>query len=818
MVARMHHEGRGDASDRQLRRARGCRVTTAPRIALPGGPAPGAPGIAPTWCSSDKEMVGCSLGMSRIWFTIGGGIVNEVYYPRVDIPQIRDLGFLVADGRGFWVEVKRLWQHTVELLAPGVPAVRVVHRHERFELTLRVVPCVERDALLIDVVLTGDESLRPYALLAPHLGGSGMSNHAEVGQYASRRLLWARQGPFALALAATASEQRDAWGRASAGFVGVSDGWQDFARNGAMTWEYAFAGPGNVALLGELPRSSVLALAFGSSVESAATLALTALFEPFDRTRDRHVAGWTQWYARSRVPAEYLRDLPASCVEQFHISAMVLRVHQDKTYPGAMVASLSVPWGNTKDEREGYHLVWPRDLVECAGALLAIGAVREAGNTLRYLLATQLADGHWNQNQWLGGKPYWQGIQLDETALPVLLATFLAERGALEGTEVADMVQRALSFIVRNGPSSDQDRWEESAGLNTFTLAACIAALVAGAPYLPADARELALAFADYWNSRLEDWTAVCDTPLARQFGIPGYYVRVAPPQAVNNRGAFDRLLPMKNQALDPGLPAAAQFGVDFLQLVRFGLRRFDDPLILGSVRLADALLKVDTPYGPVWRRYHDDGYGEHDDGCPFDGIGRGRAWPLLTGERGHYEIACGNDPLPFVEAMVRMASPGGMLPEQIWDAAPVPQRGLSIGRPTGSAMPLAWTHAEYLKLVVSRALGHAFDRPEAVWRRYGGKRCKAARAIWCEHAPISEFAAGASLVLALRAPAVVRWGFNGWQNIVERSTTANSLGLHVLDIDTARMRAGEMMDFTFRYMPDDNWIGADYHIQRGTI
>ena len=93
--------------------------------------------MPPTWSSSAKEMVGCSLGRSRLWFTIGGGIVNEVYYPRVDIPQIRDLGFIVADGRGFWVEVKRLWQHTVELLAPGIPAVRIVHRHARFELALR---------------------------------------------------------------------------------------------------------------------------------------------------------------------------------------------------------------------------------------------------------------------------------------------------------------------------------------------------------------------------------------------------------------------------------------------------------------------------------------------------------------------------------------------------------------------------------------------------------------------------------------------------------------------------------------------------------
>jgi glucoamylase len=758
-------------------------------------------------------MVGCSLGMSRLWFTIGGGIVNEVYYPRVDIPQIRDLGFLVADGKGFWVEVKRLWQHTVELLAPGIPAVRVIHRHERFELWLQVVPCVERDALLIDVALTGDEDLRPYALLAPHLGGTGMGNQAEVVDHGGRRLLWAQQGPFALALAAISDGQRDAFGRASAGYVGASDGWQDFAHNGAMTWEYSSAGPGNVALMGELPRASLLALAFGSSPESAATLALTALFEPFERTRDRHIARWTEWYSRSGAPPDCVSALPAICAEQFHISAMVLRAHQDKTYPGAMVASLSIPWGNTKEEREGYHLVWPRDLVECAGALLAVGAVREAGNTLRYLCATQLADGHWNQNQWLGGTPYWTGVQLDETALPVLLAALLAGCDSRERTEVADMVRRALSYIVRHGPASDQDRWEESAGLNTFTLTACIAALVSGAQYLAPDARELALDFADYWNSRLEEWVAVRETPLARRFDIPGYYVRVAPSQVISDRDAFDRVQSIKNHAFDPGLPAAGQFGVDFLQLVRFGLRRCDDPLIAGSVLLADAFLKVDTPYGPCWRRYYGDGYGEHDDGSAYDGTGRGRPWPLLTGERGHYEIACGKDPLPLMVAMARMASPGGMLPEQVWDAAPVPHRGLSAGRPTGSAMPLAWTHAEYLKLVASHALGRPFDRPEPVWQRYHGVRCRAMRAIWCEHAPITELAAGMSLVLALRAPASVRFGFNDWQDVVELPTVPNSLGLHVLHIDTARLSARRRVDFTFRYTARDRWVGVDYHI-----
>ena len=777
------------------------------------GMAPGAPGISPTWSSSAKEMVGCSLGASRLWFTIGGGILNEVYYPRVDIPQIRDLGFIVADGHGFWVEVKRAGQHTVDLAAPAVPAVCIIHRHERFELALRIVPCAQRDALLVEVVLTGDPGLRPYALLAPHLGGTGSNNRAEVAQHGGRKVLWAEQGPFGLALCAVDEQQRDCWMRASAGYVGMSDGWQDFDRNATMTWEYANAGPGNVALLGELPQRSVLALGFATSAESAATLAISALLEPFEESWRRQISSWSNWHAANASYDPLCVGLPAICAQQLQMSVMVLRAHQDKIYPGAMVASLSVPWGNTSDGRGGYHLVWPRDLVECASALVCVGAVREAKNVLRYLLATQQADGHWNQNQWLGGEVYWLGIQLDEAAFPVLLATALDDRGQLENIHVKDMISRALAFIVRNGPASDQDRWEEDAGINTFTLATCIAALVCGAKFLEPAAARRALQVADYWNARLEDWTAVRNTPLARHYGIRGYYVRVAPPLAIADRGAFDRTLPIRNWAIDPGLPASAQIGVDFLQLVRLGLRSATDPLIQDSVKLADAILKVDTPFGPCWHRYNDDGYGEHDNGNAYDGAGRGRPWPLLTGERGHFELVLGNNPLPLIEAMARMASGGGMLPEQIWDSYDIPARFLEFGRPTGSAMPLAWAHAEYIKLVASRALGRPVDLCEPVLQRYGGQRPEIAQAFWCEHAPIVELPTGANLTLALRRPGLFHWGINGWKNVQDQATGPAELGLHCIDINVAQLRAGETIDVTFRDQASGAWIGVDFAI-----
>src|SRR6267378_4032134 len=441
-------------------------------IANPQAPfehAPGAPGIPPTWTSSAKDMVGTSLGPARLWFTTGFGIVNEIYWPRVDIPQIRDLGFIVAGPGGFWSEVKRNQDYTLRLLAPGAAAVEVAHKHERYTLRLRVTPDPRRDVLAIECRLDGDPELRLYVLLAPHLGATGNDNIATIERYGGRRVLWAEQGPFGMALAAADEHQADAFGRVSAGYVGTSDGWQDFAQNGAMSWEYGVAGPGNVALTGELPRRAVLALGFGSSAEAAATLAISSLLQPFDNLLQQHITPWQTWQAERSERCAVPLDIPPALAEEFLVSTIVLRSHLDRTYPGATVASLSVPWGDTGDERGGYHLVWPRDLVETAGALLALGAEQEARDTLRYLSATQNEDGHWQQNQWLGGTLFWEGIQLDETAFPVLLAEALDEREALAGIEVEDMVRRALGYIARTGPATEQDRWEESTGINPLT-------------------------------------------------------------------------------------------------------------------------------------------------------------------------------------------------------------------------------------------------------------------------------------------------------------------------------------------------------------
>jgi glucoamylase len=245
------------------------------------------PGVAPT-----RSGRGGTVHASRRRFTIRNGIVNENSWPRIDVARIRDLGFIVADDRGFWFGVKRLEGYRVRHAAPSIPAVRIIHDHPRFSLCLRAGRDASRQVLQIEVCLSGDEQLKVYALLAHRLGGSGENNHAGCTGYRGQKVLWAERGSCGLALAAVNPKQHDAWGRTSAGHVGVSEGWRDFASHARMTETLSSAGPGSVALIGELPYHAVLALAFGTSKESAATLAISSLLNPFEDVWGHQIDEW----------------------------------------------------------------------------------------------------------------------------------------------------------------------------------------------------------------------------------------------------------------------------------------------------------------------------------------------------------------------------------------------------------------------------------------------------------------------------------------------------------------------------------------------
>lgn len=770
--------------------------------------APSANFPHPTWAHAGKDMVGTSLGSSRLWFTIAEGIVTEVYYPRIDIPQIRDLGFIIADKQGFWVELRRLGDYRISLPKPYVPAVEIVHSHPRFTFTLQVCPSQRRDVLMLRYRLEGDENLRVYALLSARLGGDAQNNLAYVDEHNGRRVLWAEQGPFGLALMACQDTGAGAFERCSAGYLEASDGWQDFDRHGRMTWEYDSAGPGAVSLMGELPKQATLALGFGTSKESAATLAMSSLTEDFSEVWDVQCRAWEAWHRNC-----HLLDLPHNLQQMLALSSMVLKVHGDRTYCGATVASLAIPWGEDSQSRGGYHLVWCRDLVETAGAMVALGALDDARDVLCYLIATQRVDGHWFQNQWLGGTALWQGIQLDEAAFPILLASALHERGALGSISCKDMVRRALRFIAHEGPITGQDRWEEDSGVNTFTLAVAIAALVEGSTFLDGEAKEFVLLLADNWNACLEEWTFVTDTSFAEKLGVAGYYIRIMPNDVLVHAGAQAEHVLIKNRAPAPDLSAEEQISTDFLQLVRFGLRLAKDPRILDSLKAIDQILKIETPNGPVWHRYNGDGYGEHEDGSGFDGAGFGRGWPLLTGERGHYALMAGEDPLPYLDTMVAMTGIGGLLPEQVWDSVPIPEHQLYLGKPSGSVMPLVWAHSEFIKLCYSRALGYPIDRPAATWKRYQGIRPEITRVLWGPRYHPHCVRSGNTLTVALRAPARVHWGINGWKDIQDIDTRDTGLDIYVADLSIAGLRLGETVQFTFYWLDRKIWENTDYDV-----
>lgn len=686
--------------------------------------APGKPGIPHTWAPALKQAVGTSYESSTspkspVWFTLAQGILTESAYPTIDQPQMGDLQLLVTDGKSRLSEQRRDVISEVRYAPQGATVeVRGVDRDGWYSFEQQIVTDPEFPVIRIRTLFRpAKPGLRVHVLFKPAHQNTGADDIAWSDSQAllSEARTSTLTPPFPVRKfdpAGAAVVTSTGFLQTSAGYVGTSDGWQDLQKNFRMTQRHLQAGPGNVALLGELklpglrlespepllPVAFEFALGFGPDARTAAQHARQSLANaPFEQVRESYEAGWRNWFRSLDSQGRAM----LSRHEGSRLSALVIKMHEDKLNRGAIVASLSKPGipdsDRASDSLGGYHLVWPRDLYHAAMGLLAAGDLATPRSVLDYLVKTQKIDGSWHQNFWTDGSPYWTGQQLDEIAFPILLTHQLIKQGVLRGEllnpSIRALVLKAARFIVKNGPRSQQDRWEEIGGYIPSTLAAQISALAAASLILPEHPEFAKISRA--WNSRIEEWTFVKTSQTGNN-----YYLRTSPGGKPNDREDLD-LANGAGRAM-----ASAILDGGFLELVRLGLRSADDWRIQSTLQLyedaeyLDIASKTDPGTGARgYRRYNRDFYGEKR---------VGGYWPLLAGERGHHALANGD--LPRARAQLNLLEsqtlPSGMIPEQTRTVASPADAGLGV------ACPLVWAHAEALRLRRSVRDGQVFDQP----------------------------------------------------------------------------------------------------------
>jgi glucoamylase len=691
--------------------------------------APGAPGAAPTFTPADKHGFGTArAARSRVWFTLRSTTMTEAYYPDLGTPATRDLELVVSDGSRVERESTDATGQVAMLDGARSLTYRQVttSKSGRWRATKTYVTDPVRNTVMVDVTLTALENrrLRAWVLFDPQLSNDGRDDRGDT----RHRALVARDADAASALAATPS-----FTAFSSGYRGRSDGWADLRRDGRLDRRTTAARPGNVAQVARTSltgrgdrRHLTLALSFGATPGVAVAAAKASLRRGFASAARQYADGWHRYLAA-------LGPAPRSVAGDPHLydaSLLVLAASEDKAHPGASVASPTMPWawGDLSIEKPktgAYHLVWGRDLYQVATAQLAAGDARAANRLLDFVLGTQQkADGTVPQNSEVDGTEHWKKLQLDEVALPIVLAWQLGRTDDATWTRV----RRAAEAILRKGPRSEQERWENQSGWSPATIAAQVAGLVCAADLARrrGDAESAARyeATADAWARDVQGWTATTNGPYAPR----PYYLRITKDRSPDQGTTY--------KIGDSGPSKADQRRVvdpSFLELVRLGVKAPDDPVIVNTLAVVDQQLGVSTPAGRLWRRFTVDGYGETRSGGPWR-IGKddtfktfGRAWPIFAGERGEYALQAG-DPAGAaagLAAMAGSANDGLMLPEQAWDGRPPSGRaGHRTGAGTFSATPLAWTHAQYVRLAWSLDRGAPVEQPAVVACRYTGRSC----------------------------------------------------------------------------------------------
>ncbi len=707
-------------------------------------PASGGPGKDANWSTAGKQAIGTSATLeSRIWFTLAQGTMTEVYFPDVTVANVQTLQFVVVDPKTRKVETERDDAiHQIKLIDPNSLSFQQTNTAKSGTWTITKTYTTDPGksaVVMIDVKFESKNKLHElYYYYDPSIGNTGMH---DSGTSADGKVVAFDGKIFSSLLISTGSDKNHT------GFLGTSDGIDQLRKSGEITDASPTAKNGNVVQMGRItsPKRFTAILSFADSEAEAIRLSAAAKATGFAMCLATYAKGW----------ADYTKTLPSvepKYQAQFNMAAMVIKAQEDKTVRGANVASLTVPWGGGVNANEdvggGYHLIWARDLYHVFTAYLALGDRAAAERALDFLFKVQQKeDGSFPQNSQITGTGGWGSLQMDEVGYPLIMAWQL---GRFDKKTYERHVKRAADFIVKTGPSTPQERWEERPGYSPSTIAAEIAGLVCAADIAKRNGDTASAATylktADVWQANIEKWTAT----TTGKYGDGNYYVRITK----NGRPDAGEMIELNNNA--GTFPETEIVDAGFLELVRLGIKPADDPLIAKSLQVIDELIKVDTPNGPAFYRYNKDGYGEMDDGrrWNWDGkyTGKGRPWPLLSGERGQYELAVANSleqnpiypdsriskaqlkkrqALDRLDNMLAFANDGLMIPEQVWDKKEIPANvdnrfipELKFGEGTGSATPLAWSMAQFIRLATNLKAGRNLDTPQVVYDRYVlGKR-----------------------------------------------------------------------------------------------
>ncbi len=765
-----------------------------------GGTAPDGPGASSFWTPSDNTVLGTAANTtSDVWFTGYNGILGEIYYPTDDTPNTTDLQFMVGDSGHTWVDLEKTNTTSVAQLYDNRSLAWTVTNtanNGKYKIVKTFYTDPNRNSVIQQTTftaLTGTLSnYLLYALYNPAMHDAGNDNSSSTQTYNGTTMLVSTDssGNYASALAATIPYVS---GMTSSGFVGENDGYTDLLGTSncgssscpdyTMNYTYGSADNGNTAQTGELDLSDGgtintstatsitfdLVLSFGQT--SGSTSATTSVEETLAGTLGDNFSTMlsnfvSQWHtfdnSLNTPPAVGANGAIQQAREQeYYLAVNVIKASQDKQ-TGAFVAGLGTPWGDTNgDGDNGYHLVWERDLYEFASALIVAGDTADAKSAVLWAFDTQQeADGHFPQNSYVNGTPFWTGIQMDEQAFPILLAWKL---GITDSTDFTQHIKPAANYIIAHGPSTGEERWEENSGYSPSTIAAEIAGLVAAAAIAGdnGDTADQTLwdNYADYWQGMVPNWTFTTNGSL----GTGHYFERIS--DGNPNDGSSVTIANGEGS-----YPESAIVDMGFLELVRQGIMPANSPYITLSLPVIDSTIEEVVNGNDYWFRYDHDGYGELPNGANYDGTGGvGELWPILSGERGIYDIAEGTSADWALTSMLDAANASGFIPEQVWGNNP--PSGYTAGTPTKSMNPLNWAMGEFVTLLFSASSDTIADEASVVANRYVTNAYQPHTGYTIDYNSAQAYPGKALTIyyhgsLDSQSKVFLHWGENNWQNI----------------------------------------------------